>query len=224
MQALPIAPGVRAPRLYLVGLGTVSILLRKQEPGELLLHGGVGSGTVGLTVVSSHHRQHTKPPAPQYGGLRTGPIASCTVMGHVSESSSKARTSFFSFLIAAPIPSTRSGLSREPASALRAAPAPEPAPRNKALGSCHSPSEKGTGLRVLEQFSQSPTVRMRQTSTHSHGPTQPCSPSAGAWGVCPPTPTISLLTLHPCRPVPHRERDVMPTLAFLIVVAFSKKM
>lgn len=57
----------------------------------------------------------------------------------MSESFSQVRTPFFS-LIAASLPTTRSGLSRKQASAPMAAPALEPALRRKALHSCHSPS------------------------------------------------------------------------------------
>lgn len=38
-----------------------------------------------------------------------------------------------------------------------------------------------------------------------------------------PTPTL-LLMRHPCRPFPHRERNEIPTFAFLNVVAFRRKM
>lgn len=59
MRALSL---MRDPCLYLMGLGTVSILLRKPESGELLLHVG-GGGAVGHSGAQS--RVLTSPSAHQ---------------------------------------------------------------------------------------------------------------------------------------------------------------
>lgn len=185
-----------------------------------------GSGTAGLPSLSSHHPVGTWRPCPNMGPRGRGSLAQPgpPAAQHVSESFSQVRTAFFSFLIAAPLPSTRSGLSREAASALLAAPAPEPARRRKALHSGHLPhSEKGTGPGAVT--AQSPQRGCHRAQRGRAGPV--CSLSQ-AWGgaltpAWSPLPVL-LLILLPCGPFSPRERKVMSNLCVSGVAASALKM